>query len=181
MDILNKLFCLDGGSKDRIDLMQNAFVSVLENSTWYSCQEIYGLPGNEELTLIAGNMVQYVITRPDVLYANEETIFYSEKYSRANAFKLAKEYSSDFIFESAYSFIKEKNLSFLYSHRDRLSAACLFRYKFCVIHEELFLLSFISQWVKLSNLINKLSGSAECQVDALLDALKFLESWSDSQ
>lgn len=181
MDILNKLFSAGGDCNSHIDPLKNAFVSVLENSTWYSCQEFYGLPGDEELNLIANNMALYVITRPDVLYTCEESIFYSEKYARANVFKLAEDYSSDFIFEFAYSSIKERGLSFLYPHMDRLSAACLFRYKFCVVHEKLFLLSFISQWVKLSNLINELSGRSECHVDSLLDALKYLESWSDSQ
>jgi hypothetical protein len=83
------------------------------------------------------------------------------------------------MFESIYAATKDKSPDSLRDVRDRASAACLFRYKYCWIHEELFLMSWVRRWVKSSSAVNNAIGAIECRLDTLLIALETMESWTD--
>lgn len=180
MNVFDKLFIPHDEQRNDRNCMHNAYVSLLKMSTWYSCQEIKGYPSACELSLIANNIIYYVLTRGDKLYENEGLINYKGEDCRISVVELASFYSSDLVFESAYAAFTDNSLDFFISQRDRLSAAFLFRYKYCCVHEKLFQMSWILQWERIAKSINNISDKKNIPIDALFDAFTFLEAWSDN-
>ncbi len=178
MDTFAHLFSASNDG-NHISRMQEAFMAVLRGSTWYACEEVSRPFTEEELSQLASGMIYYVTTRSDLLYRNEECLSSDVIKCRIGIFDLASKYSEDFIFESVYAIPLDKSLDGLRQVRDRASAACLFRYKYCCVHEELFLMSWIHNWVKISLAVDKVLGATECGLNTMLSTLDNMESWTD--
>ena len=178
MDTFTRLF-FASNDDNPTGRMKDAFVAVLRGSTWYACEEVSRPFAEEELSQLVSGMIDYVKTRADILYRNEERLYPEAIRCRIGIFDLARKYSSDFISESAYAIPEDRSLDRLRQVRDRTSAACLFRYKYCCINQELFLMSWVHRWLTISLSVDKDLGATECGLETLLSALESLESWNE--